>query len=64
MSGKENELLSILVDDLYVKRQESMEETRTPVTSQQDDYSSEQNCEEDIWFGNIGEQLDVKINCD
>jgi hypothetical protein len=69
ISGKENELLSILLDELTSKRQESkfltfnttgMEETRTPVTSQQEDYSSEQNCDEDIWFGTMG---DAKINC-
>jgi len=59
--GKEKDLLAILLDDQYLKRQESMEDTRTPVTSQQEDYSSEQNCEEEIWFGSIGEN---KINCD
>lgn len=61
LDGKEYELLNLFVEEIYTKRQESMEETRTPITSQQGDYESAQSQEDEIWFENI---TDNNMHCD
>lgn len=61
INGKENELLNLLVEELNTKRQESMEDTRTPITSQQGDYESDPSQEDEIWFENIA---DTNMHCD
>jgi len=62
IEGKENELLNILVEELNTKKQESIEETKTPVTSQFGDNSiSDPIGEDEIWFENIN---DTSIQCD
>jgi len=60
LDGKEYELLNLFVEEIYTKRQESMEETRTPITSQQGDYESAQSQEDEIWFENI---TDNNMHC-
>lgn len=60
IQGKENELLSILIEELNTKRAESIEDTKTPISSQHE-YDSVHNMEEEVWFDNIG---DAKITCD
>jgi len=64
-TGKEYELLNIFINDTNGgQKQLSIEDTRTPVTSLEDDDESEKTLEEDIWFNNFSNMGQLSMNCD
>jgi len=65
VSGKEYELLNIFINDTNGgQKQLSIEDTRTPITSQEDDDESEKTLDDDIWFNSFSNTCQLNMNCD